>query len=69
MLIFRGYPLKKIQENNAAEIMEIVLNEARESYAPEIVVELRSEETEDLEANVTRMVEWIRDWINNNEQI
>jgi adenylate kinase len=58
----RGYPLKKIQENNEAEIMEVVLEEARTSYPPEIVVELQSEGMSDLEANIARMVEWIRAW-------
>ena len=27
--LHRNYPLKKIQENNEAEIMEVVLDEAR----------------------------------------
>jgi len=58
----RGYPLKKIQENNEAEIMEVVLDEARSSYAPEIVVELKSEGTDDLESNVSRIVQWIEAW-------
>ncbi|OJT11054.1 Adenylate kinase isoenzyme 6 -like protein [Trametes pubescens] len=58
----RGYPLKKIQENNEAEIMEVVIEEARSSYAPEIVVELQSEGTEDLESNVVRIVQWIEAW-------
>lgn len=58
----RGYPLKKIQENNEAEIMDIVIEEARSSYAQEIVVELRSEGTEDLESNVSRIVRWIQAW-------
>jgi adenylate kinase len=54
--------LKKIQENNEAEIMQVVLEEARASYPPEIVVELKSESMEDLEANVARIVEWIVVW-------
>ncbi|KAJ7900132.1 AAA domain-containing protein [Mycena olivaceomarginata] len=58
----RNYPLKKIQENNEAEIMQVVLEEARESYPPEIVVELKSESTEDLEANIARIVDWIVVW-------
>ncbi|KAK7463731.1 factor activating pos9 [Stygiomarasmius scandens] len=58
----RGYHLKKIQENNQAEIMEVVAEEARSSYPPEIVVELKSESTEDMEANVARIVEWINAW-------
>ena len=59
---FRGYPLKKIQENNEAEIMEVVLDEARSSYPEQIVVELKSEGTEDLESNVVRIVQWINAW-------
>ena len=61
-MVCSGYPLKKIQENNEAEIMEVVLDEARSSYAEEIVVELHSEDTEDLESNVTRIVQWIQAW-------
>jgi adenylate kinase len=56
--------LKKIQENNDAEIMDVVLDEARSSYAPEIVVELQSENTDDLDSNVARVVEWIKAWQN-----
>ncbi|KAI0031324.1 P-loop containing nucleoside triphosphate hydrolase protein [Vararia minispora EC-137] len=58
----RGYPLKKVQENNEAEIMGVVAEEARESYVPEIVVELTSESTEDIESNVSRIVQWIENW-------
>ncbi|KAI0053162.1 P-loop containing nucleoside triphosphate hydrolase protein [Auriscalpium vulgare] len=60
----RGYPLKKIQENNEAEIMNVVIDEARSSYAEEIVVELQSEGMEDLEGNVARIVQWIQAWQN-----
>lgn len=42
--------------------MEVVLDEARSSYAPEIVIELKSETTEDLESNVERIVKWIKAW-------
>jgi broad-specificity NMP kinase len=58
----RDYPLKKIQENNEAEILQTVLDEARESYAEEIIVELRSETVEDMESNVSRIVQWIENW-------
>ncbi|KAF8203695.1 AAA domain-containing protein [Pholiota molesta] len=53
----RGYPLKKIQENNEAEIMQVVLEEARSSYTPEII----------LESNVARIVDWINSWLKNQE--
>lgn len=58
----RNYPLKKIQENNESEIMQTVLEEARESYASEIVVELESESVEQMEQNVGRIVAWIEQW-------
>jgi broad-specificity NMP kinase len=60
--IFRGYPLKKIQENNESEIMQTVLDEAKSSYSEEIIVELDSEGTEDLDTNVARIVAWIEAW-------
>lgn len=58
----REYNLNKIQENNEAEIMQVVLDEARESYDEEIVVELQSETVEDIEANVDRIARWIEAW-------
>ncbi|KAF7966945.1 hypothetical protein HWV62_36362 [Athelia sp. TMB] len=58
----RGYPLKKIQENNEAEIMQVVVDEARSSYPEEIVVELQSEGMDDLQANVKRIIDWIETW-------
>ncbi|PWN87567.1 hypothetical protein FA10DRAFT_269520 [Acaromyces ingoldii] len=58
----RDYPLKKIQENNEAEIMEVVLAEARDSYPLEAIVELRSETAQDVEDNVERIVQWIHAW-------
>jgi adenylate kinase len=57
--------LKKIQENNEAEIMNVVLEEAREAYAEEIVVALQSESADDLDSNVSRIVEWIEAWRKN----
>lgn len=40
----------------------MVLDEARSSYAQEIVIELQSEGTEDLESNVQRIVQWVEAW-------
>jgi len=61
----RAYSLKKIQENNEAEIMQIVLEEARSSYPAEMIVELQSESLEQLETNVARIVDWITLWLKN----
>lgn len=42
--------------------MQVVLDEARASYPEEIIVELQSESTDDLQANVRRIVDWIEAW-------
>lgn len=59
----RSYPLKKIQENNESEIMQVILQEARDSFAAELVVELTSESTDELEANVERIARWVEQWV------
>lgn len=61
----RGYPLHKIQENNEAEIMQVVAEEARESYAKEIVVELTSESAAEMDENVERIAAWTKAWREN----
>lgn len=58
----RNYPEQKLQENLDSEIMEVLLDEARESYDEEIVVELRSDEADDIEGNVGRIETWIKNW-------
>ncbi len=58
----RNYPERKLQENLDSEIMEVLLEEARESYDEEIVVELRSDGADDIEANVARIETWIKNW-------
>lgn len=63
----RGYNEKKRSENMECEIMEIVSEAARESYAPEIVHDLHSNTVEELESNVDRVVGWIADWKSNND--
>lgn len=58
----RGYSENKLQENLDAEIMQVLLDEAKESYAEEIVIELQSNEVEELESNVERVVAWRKAW-------
>ena len=48
--------------------MEIIAQEARDSYEPEIVVELKSEGVGDLESNVARIVEWINAWMKDHPE-
>ncbi|KAL4789524.1 DUF1671-domain-containing protein [Aspergillus venezuelensis] len=58
----RGYHEAKLQENLDAEIFGVLLEEAREAFDEEIVVELNSEEDGDVEANCTRISAWIENW-------
>ena len=62
----RGYSDKKRSENMECEIMEIVSEAAKESYAAEIVHELQSNTVEELESNVERVLSWIEAWKANN---
>uniref|UniRef100_A0A7S3QNR7 Adenylate kinase isoenzyme 6 homolog n=1 Tax=Dunaliella tertiolecta TaxID=3047 RepID=A0A7S3QNR7_DUNTE len=57
----RGYNAHKIQENVECEIMMVILEEARENYKENIVRTLPSNTVEQLEANVTQIVTWIRE--------
>lgn len=62
----RQYSEQKLQENLDSEIMEVLLEEAREAYEEEIVVDLSSDEAEDVEGNVARIETWIKNWKENN---
>ncbi|KAK6457487.1 AAA domain-containing protein [Scheffersomyces xylosifermentans] len=59
----RGYKDNKIQENIDCEIMEVIAQEARESYIPEIVIELNSNSVEEMEENVDRIASWTANWL------
>merc|ERR1712086_465254 len=58
----RGYSDKKIQENVECEIMEVVAEEARESYKQEIYVEFDSNTADEMELNADKLKEWIDNW-------
>ncbi|KAL8761834.1 MAG: hypothetical protein Q9184_002077 [Pyrenodesmia sp. 2 TL-2023] len=58
----RNYSEKKLQENMDAEIMEVLLSEAREAFEEQMVVELWSNGMEDIEGNVGRIEAWIESW-------
>jgi len=64
-LIARGYDTKKVNENMECEIMKVVLDSAKESYAEEVVQDLPSNTTEDMESNMVRIESWIDHWVAN----
>jgi adenylate kinase len=62
----RSYSEKKRSENMECEIMNVVLDEAREAYAQEIVHEVPSNTIEDMENNVERVDQWSKQWLKDN---
>ena len=62
----RGYNQKKIEENVNAEILQVVLEDAKESYSEEIVHELPSNTIEDLESAADRITTWVSQWISDH---
>lgn len=47
--------------------MEVLLQEARDSYDEEIVVELTSNTSEEMESNVDRIEAWLKQWKEDNQ--
>lgn len=62
----RGYADNKLEENIDAEIMQVILDDAREAYEEEVIIELASNTIEDLESNVDRIIQWKQHWEQNN---
>jgi adenylate kinase len=58
----RGYAENKLTENIDAEIMQVVLDSARESYRPEIILELPSNSVDDLDNNTRQIVDLVAAW-------
>jgi adenylate kinase len=48
--------------------MEVVLEEARQSYEAEILQELPSNTIEELESNVSRIEMWADHWLSENAE-
>ena len=67
-LTARKYSAKKLEENMDAEIMQVILDEARESFDENIVIELQSDSLEDLDANVQRIKLWVENWKQDREK-
>ena len=58
----RGYNEKKIESNISSEIFQVILDEAKESYAEGIVHELPSNTADELESNLDQIAQWLEDW-------
>ncbi|ETW10163.1 hypothetical protein H310_00533 [Aphanomyces invadans] len=64
----RGYTANKVTENVECEIMQVVLQDAHESYVPDIIQELPSVTIADMESNVERIIGWMNHWVAQNHQ-
>ncbi|KAJ2000194.1 factor activating pos9 [Coemansia thaxteri] len=58
----RGYKQNKIQENVECEIMQVVADEARESYSSDIIMELSSNTVDEMEANVEKIAAFVAEF-------
>lgn len=65
-LTARGYSEKKRAENLECEIMQVVTEEARESYSADIVHELPSNTVDDMTSNFERIEQWYAAWRRDN---
>lgn len=65
-LAARGYDAKKLNENMECEIMQVVAESARESYADGIVHVLSSNSPEEMDGNVDRIAAWLEAYKANN---
>jgi adenylate kinase len=61
-LASRGYTGKKLEENIQCEIFQTILEEAKEAYREELVVELQSNTEEDMANNLERVLAWMEQW-------
>ncbi|KAI9173336.1 factor activating pos9 [Blastocladiella emersonii ATCC 22665] len=59
----RKYNQKKLEENVTAEIMQVILEDARGSYKEDIVVELQSNTVDEMESNVEQLSSWAEEWV------
>ncbi|KAJ3537437.1 hypothetical protein NM208_g6315 [Fusarium decemcellulare] len=67
-LTARNYPESKLQENLDSEIMEVLLQEAHEAFDQEIVIELTSNASDEMETNVDRIEAWMKQWKKDNSE-
>ncbi len=67
LTLSRKYSELKLQENIDSEIMQVILQEAQDSYDAEIVVELTSNTSDEIETNVDRIEAWMKQWKEDNK--
>lgn len=48
--------------------MEVLLQEARDSYDEQIVVELQSNDSDQMDNNVDRIESWVKQWLSDHPE-
>lgn len=67
-LTARGYGPEKIEGNIDAEVMQVLLDEARGAFDERVVVELQSDGIEEMDQNVERLKQWVDQWMKDNAE-
>jgi len=67
-MVKRGYCEAKREQNMQCEIMQVLLEEAKESYAAEIVQEMKSNTIADMEDTISRVKVWYTQWIEDHKK-
>jgi len=62
----RGYAENKIGENIDAEIAQVCLDEATAAWPQGMVIELQSDNADQLESNAQRTMQWLENYCKNN---
>ncbi|KAK9471765.1 AAA domain-containing protein [Dipodascopsis tothii] len=62
----RGYSDKKFEDNMDAEIMDVILQDAKDAYEPEVLIELTSDTDADVDSNCERIAAWAEQWRKDN---
>ncbi|XP_063681407.1 adenylate kinase isoenzyme 6-like [Bolinopsis microptera] len=63
----RGYNEDKIKNNLESEIFQVLLEEAWDSYDPDIVQQLTSNNLADVDTNLQSVTSWIKSWHTDND--
>ena len=66
VVLSRRYPEAKLQENMDTELMDVILQEAHDAFEEEIVIELKSDVSDEMETNLDRIEAWIKQWRQDN---
>jgi adenylate kinase len=62
----RNYTEAKLQQNIDAEIFQELLEEANNAFPGEIVQEVQSNNVQEMDENVERIVQWVEVWKKDN---